>query len=53
MSSLVSVGTWGVDRVPFAGTYRGLFELRSFNMYEFGGAATTEDEMSWYIVLWS
>lgn len=57
MSSLVSV-TGGfeepmAERVPLAGMYSGLLELRSLSVKFEGGAATTEEEISWYIVLWS
>ena len=51
MSSFVSVGAEGVERCPFAGIYRGLLLLRSLSTYDGGGVLTTEDEMSWYIVL--
>lgn len=46
MSSLVSVGMDGVDRVPLAGMYSGLLLLRSLSTYEGGGVLTTLDEMS-------
>lgn len=53
MSSFVSVGAEGVDRVPLAGMYSGLLLLRSLRTYDGGGVLTTLEEMSWYMVLWS